>query len=237
MPIALEPSGFYEWHEPLNPVPALGIDSNRLDEVVAYYHEKPFRGLFGHSSFGFDQSDLDFLARTPDAAFLWLWDITLTNIDGIYALSELAYAGINHKRPAIDFSRFPALRKVVNHWNKADIGISDSAITDYSLWHFKPRSKSFEGLNIPLGVETLELNWANPAALDGMPQLNRLRELQIHRCSNLRDLSALRTIAPNLEYLATSTSKQIEPTTGVVDHPSLQRAYINGNVIVDARRG
>ncbi len=67
MPIKLEPSGFYEWHEPLNPADSLGVHTAKLEECIQYYHQKPFRGLFGHPSFGFDQDDLDFLSRTPDA--------------------------------------------------------------------------------------------------------------------------------------------------------------------------
>lgn len=233
MPIALETSGFYEWHAPLNPVPALGIDSTRLDEVIAYYHKKPFRGLFGHKSFGFDQSDLDFLARTLNATYLWLWDVKLDNIDGIYSLTELAYTGIHPKRPGIDFSLLPALRTVVNHWIKADTGISSSTIVDYHLWHYKPRSKSFDGLDIPSGVERLELNWVNPATLAGLPKLENLKRLEIHYCRNLFDLSALPAIAPNLQSLSVSYSKRVEPSAGLLDHPSLQSAYINGKVIFD----
>ena len=124
MPIALEPSGFYEWYAPLNPVPALGIDSARLDEVVEYYFDKPFFGLFGHKSFGFDQTDSNFLSRVSNAKYLWLWDIALDNIDGLCELKDLAYVGINPKRPGIDFLKFPALRTVVNNWIKADSGIS-----------------------------------------------------------------------------------------------------------------
>jgi hypothetical protein len=233
MPIALETSGFYECYSPLNPAPSLGVDSTRLDEVIAYYHEKPFRGLFGHKSFGFDQSNLDFLARTSNATYLWLWDVTLDNIDGIYSLTQLAYTGIHPKRPGIDFSRLPALRTVVNHWIKADTGISSSAIVEYNLWHYKPRSKSFDGLEIPSGVGKLELNWVNPATLAGLPKLENLKRLEIHYCRNLCDLSTLPDIAPNLQSISVFSSKRVEPTAGLLDHPSLQSAYINGKVILD----
>lgn len=57
--IELRSSGFYEWHEPLNPVPALGVETARLGEVLVYYHEKSFRGLFGSPSFGFQQTNLE----------------------------------------------------------------------------------------------------------------------------------------------------------------------------------
>lgn len=237
MPIARQTSGFFEWHEPLNPVPALGVETARLDECIACYHKNSFRGLFGHKSFGFDQDNLDFLTHTPNAVFVWFWDVALRDITGLYALSELSYVGIHPQRSGIDFSRFPALRTAINHWNKADTGLSESAITDYHLWHYKPRSKSYDGLPIPAGVERLELFWANPASLRGLPRLENLKTLQIHRCRNLRDLSDLPSIAPNLQALTTTTSKQIDATSGVTDHPTLQSAYINGEVVVDTRRG
>lgn len=236
MPIALEDSGFYEWHEPINPVPALGIDSARIDETIACYHERPFRGLFGHKGFGFDQKNLDFLPEVSNAIYLWLWDIALDNIDGVYSLCELTHMGIHPKRPGIDFSRLPALRNVVNYWTKADTGISEATAIDYTLWRFKPRSKSFEGVEIPAGVKRLEFNWANPISLDGLPTLKNVKRLEIHYSRNLVDLSALPSIAPNLESLSIHSSKRVEPKQGVLDHPTLRSAFINDEVIIDGRR-
>ena len=230
MAIELKASGFYEWGD--KPKAMLGIDSARLDECIAYYHSQGFHGLFGHQSFGFEQDNLDFLLRAANATKLWFWDVALRNIDGVYALAELESVGIHPKRPGIDFSRFPVLRTAINYWSKADHGISASSITEYYLWHFKPRSKSFKGLEIPLGVKQLEFNWANPATLEGLPVLKKLKELQFHRCRNLTDLSELPRIAPNLRRLLTTTSSRIDPTAGVVDHPKLKEALIDGKFVV-----
>src|SRR5690606_25453369 len=100
---------------------------------------------------------------------LWFWDVALTNIDALYGLRELQYVGIHPQRPGIDFSRFPALRKVIHHWLPADRGLEHAPITTYHLWHYKPRSKVFNGLEIPLGVKCLHLYWANPSSLAGLP--------------------------------------------------------------------
>ena len=232
MSIELEASGFYEWHEPLNPVPSLGIQTARLDDCIAHYHAQGFRGLFGHPEFGFRQDNLDFLSRTANATFLWFWDVSLRNVDGVYGLTGLEYVGINPKRPGIDFSRFPALRTAINHWIKADTGIRESTITKYHIWHFKPRTKSFAELEIPHGVTELHLYWANPATLDGLPMMKKLKKLQIHRCRNLRDLSALPRIAPNLHALLATTSSKIDATAGVLDHPKLKTALIDGRFVV-----
>ncbi len=232
MSIELSDSGFYEWHDYVKRVPGLGVNSDRLDECVAYYHEQGFGGLFGNPTFGFKQDNLDFLARTKNAKWLWFWDIALRSIDGLYELTGLQNVGIHPKRPGIDFLRLPALRSAVNHWMKTDTGISASTITEYDLWHFKPTSKSFAGLEIPSGVKKLELYWANPASLDGLPVLKKLKVLQFHRCRNLQDLSALPRIAPNLQELLTTTSSKIDATAGVLDHPKLKTALIDGKFVV-----
>lgn len=232
MSIQRESSGFYEWHDHVKGVPGLGIETARVDECVAYYHAHGFRGLFGHEGFGFQQDNLDFLARTTNAKWLWFWDVSLKNIDPIYELSDLALIGIHPKRPGIDFSRFPALKTLINHWLKADKGISESTTTEYHLWHFKPSSKSFDGLEIPTGVNELHLYWANPASLDRLPVMKTLTSLEIHRCRNLQDLSALPRIAPNLQKLLTTTSSRIDATAGVLDHPKLKTALMDGKWVV-----
>jgi hypothetical protein len=232
MSIQLAKSEFREWNDHVDGIPSLGVETARLDECVAYYYERGFRGLFGHPSFGFDQDNLDFLAHTSNAKWLWFWDVSLRNVDAVYELSELEYIGINPKRPGIEFSRFPALRTAINHWIKADTGITESTITTYHLWHFKPTSKSFEGLEIPSGVTHLELYWANPASLAGLPVMRKLKTLEIHRCRNLEDLSLLPRVAPNLQKLLATTSSRIDATAGVVGHPKLKTALIDGKFVV-----
>ena len=230
MSISLMPSGFYEWGAP--PKGTLGVHTERLEECLAYFHERGFHGLFGHESFGFKQDNLDFLSQATNAKSLWFWDIALRDIDGVYELTELDHVGIHPKRPGIDFSRFPVLKTAINHWHKADTGISASTITEYYLWHYKPKSKSFEGLEIPQNTKRLELTWANVTSLEGLPVLKKLKELQLHRCRNLTDLSALPRIAPNLTKLLTTTSSKLDVTAGVIDHPKLKMALIDGKYAV-----
>jgi len=230
MSIELKESGFYEWGEP--PKGSLGVDTERIEECIEYYHKRGFRGLFGHQRFGFQQDHLDFLAETRNAQFLWFWDISLKQINAIYELTDLKRMGIHPKRPGIDFSCFSNLRSVVNHWTKKDSGIEASKITKYNLWRYKPTSKSFEGLEIPKGVKELELLWANPATLAGLPVMKKLKVLQIHRCRNLHDLSVLPEIAPNLQRLLTTTSSRIDVTAGILDHPKLEEALIDGTFVV-----
>lgn len=232
MSIELRESGFREWHDHIEGVPAVGVESDRIDECLTHYQRHGFQGLFGCPWFGFKQDNLDFLAGATNAKWLWFWDISLRNVDSIYDLTDLEYLGINPKGPGIDFSRLQKLRTVVNDWIKADRGIWASTITEYHLWHYKPKTKSFEGLEVPAVVQRLELNWANPATLAGLPILNELKVLEIHRCRNLQDLSDLPRIAPNLRELVATTSSKIQATAGVLDHPCLKQVWIDYKSVV-----
>lgn len=232
MSIEKNADGFYEWRDYDAKSPGLGVESGRVSDCLDYYDRHGFGGLFGSEFFGFKQDDLNFLRGASETTWLWFWDIKLKDIDALYDLQKLEHFGINPKRPGIDFSRFPVLRMVVNHWVKQDTGIADSTIRKYNLWHYKPRSKSFKGLEIPKNVERLELYWANPAALSGLPVMKKLKYLEIHRCRNLVDLSELPRIAPNLTELLTTNSSRLDVSSGVVEHPKLKSALIDGRHVV-----
>ncbi|MEZ5499818.1 MAG: hypothetical protein R3E77_10370 [Steroidobacteraceae bacterium] len=208
------------------------MESRRLAVCMAHYKSKRFGGLFGTPDFGFEERNLDFLYDAKNANWLWFWDVALESIDALYELKVVREIGINPKRPGIDFSRLPSLRAVTNHWIRADRGIGGSRITRYRLLHFNPRAKQFGQAEMPSRVEQLEMIWANPASLQGLPILPCLRELQLHRCPNLRDLSSLPMIAPALETLIITSAPRVNAEHGVRDHPNLSRAQVNGIAII-----
>jgi len=210
---------------------SIGIESERLDECIAHYHDGGFGGFFGSPSFGFRGPNLDFLKRCPSARRVWFWDCSFESVEGLYALTDLAYCGVMEKRPGIDYSRFNSLHTLVCHWNKKDSGFSQSSIKQLYLWHFNPRSKVFDGIAIPQGVERLELTWLSPFTLDGLPVMNRLSEFQIHRGRNLSDISSLATIAPNLKKLIVTTCGGLKAYEELSNHPTLELAIINGHRI------
>jgi hypothetical protein len=208
---------------------SIGIESARLDACVAEIAARAIRGVFGHPSFGFTQTDLNFLADVPEVVQVWFWDVSLDSIDGLYALRGLRYLGIHPKRPPIDFSRFPALERVVWHHEPRDRGLgAATSIRHLDLWHFKPRAKHFSGLELPPDLESLTLNWANPATLAGVGELPRLRELEIHRCRNLATLDDLPRIAPNLEKLVVTTCGRLSDHRAVAALPFLRVARQDG---------
>jgi hypothetical protein len=227
MPIQRE-NNYLVTHD-LGVTSSIGIESDQLAACVT--RAKSFEGVFGSSCFDFWEDNLDFLKRLAHLRQIWFWECEFSSIDGIYALHNLEYCGVMEKRPGIDYSRFSRLHTVVSHWNTKDSGFEDSTIRELCYWHYKPRSKSFEGVSFPKGIEKLELNWANPSSLEGLAPMPKLIELGIHRSRNMEDLSLLPIIAPKLKKLIVTTSKKVTNYEGIVDHPCIELAIVDGNKI------
>jgi peptidyl-dipeptidase Dcp len=131
----------------------------------------------------------------------------------------------------------PAKGVPVYHPDMRVFEVEDGKGKHVALWYFKPRSKHFEGLELPPDVESLEINWANPSTLAGLRELPRLRHLEIHRCRNLTSLGELPRIAPNLERLVITTSGRLTDHAALAALPRLRLARHDGRELVVARAG
>jgi hypothetical protein len=223
---------YYVWSD-LQKRLLCGIDSTCLDACVEEANRRKAYGVFGSPTFGFREDNLDFLAKLSRIGSIWFWDVDLQDISGLYELSELRSFGVHTKRPAVDFSRLMKLDSVVWFYNAKDSGVSTlRKVSTMSVRHFKPSHKSFKSLELPPGVEELELAFANPLSLSGLPVLPKLKYLQIHRCRNLETIETLPQIAPNLERLLVATSGRVSVAADVLKQlPKLQRAYVNGKLL------
>ena len=77
---------------------------------------------------------------------------------------------------------------MVWEYNRRDRGIAElTRLMRLYVWHYNPKSGSFAGIPVAPTIEELELNWANPSSLSGLPVLPRLRRLGIARCRNGAD--------------------------------------------------
>ncbi|MHC4744630.1 MAG: hypothetical protein ACYS8Z_22175, partial [Planctomycetota bacterium] len=180
----------------------VGIESDNLAACVEEARERKAVGVFGNPYFGFKQDNLDFLADLPDLKSVCFYDIKLNNVEGVYELKQLESFSINPKRPGVDFARLPTLTELIWHYNKKDSGIETlEHLRLFHIWHCNPKSKSFDGIVVPPSVADMEINWANPKSLTGLPVMPNLKRLCIQRCRNLETLAVLPRIAPNLEHL------------------------------------
>ena len=224
-------NGFYQTHD-LTHVSCLGIDSSRLLECVEEIKRKKIKGVFGMPSFGFKGENLDFLEDMPWVEAIWFCDVSLKNIEGIYALNELRYFGCQPKRPAINFGHFKKLKSAIIEPKAKDTGLSTlNSLELLHIWHYKPKNKDFFSLEIPESVTELQINWANPNSLDSLPALTNLRKLEVHRCRNLEQLGELSAKYPSLEHFVVDACGKVsksEAERTIKSFKNIKHAYIQG---------
>lgn len=213
---------------------SIGIETSNLASCIEEAKNKNSTSVFGCPSFGFKQSNMDFLSELPRIESIWFWDIYLDNIDGIYNLKHLKSIGIHPKRPGIDFSQLKELERLTWEHNKKDTGIEHlKKVKLFHAWHFNPKSKSYKGLPVPESVQELQIIWSNPDSLEGICVLPDLKDFEIHRSRNLGSIDELPEIAPKLEKLVITTCKKLLEVEHVIAKlPNLHFASINGSILV-----
>ncbi|MFC6439259.1 hypothetical protein [Bowmanella sp. JS7-9] len=198
---------------------SLGIETNQIESCIKEIQDRGILGAFGCPVFGFKQQNLDFLSEIPSIKQVWFWEIALKDIGGLYSLKDLSYFGIHEKRPPIDFSKFPNLRKAVWHPIHKDSGLGElDSLRGLDVWRFKPKDKTYESIELPKNLKQLDLNWCNPTSLNGMPYLPELEELQIHYCRNLESIESVFEFAPNLKKLIVTRCANLKHFDVVSSH-------------------
>ena len=207
-----------------------------LDACVVEASTNGYHGVFGSPVFGFTELTLDSLRALPELKSIWFWDIELENVDAVYELKSLESFGVHPRRPAVDFSRLPALKRIVVELRTNDQGLETlSELEMLHLWHFKPKSKSFHGLLLPPNLVELQINWANPKSLEGIPVLPGIRHLELHRCRNLASIAELPELFPNLEHLVVAACGGLDPAQAsdlCSRLPYLKHVFVQGVKVV-----
>ncbi len=208
--------------------PSLGIESGNIEGCVAEVNRLGIKSIFACSAYGFREDNLDFLVQMPQLTQIWFWEVSLKHVAGIYALTDLRFFNLHNRTMGIDFSRLSRLKHVIWHHNAKDTNLDQlPEIEQLDLWRFNPKVKTFEDCTIPDRLKRLEINWANPATLDGLPVLPKCQELQLHYCRNLRTLEGIERIAPNLQRLVITASNKCKETSAVSRLTKLNHVFIN----------
>jgi hypothetical protein len=88
-------------------------------------------------------------------------------------------------------------------------------------------------------LEELELNWANPPSLEGLPFMPHLRRLEIARCRNLASLATLPELAPHLEHLHIQACGRVTSAMGeeiLARLPMLRQAFVQDRWLIGPER-
>jgi hypothetical protein len=234
MPIARE--GKFLVTETMEHTPHLGIESSILNDCVLEAKTKGYKGVFGSPNFGFKEPTLDSLLSLTELESIWFWDIKLESVDAVYELKSLLSFGVHPSRPALNFSRIPTLKRLVVEPRPKDSGIETlAALEMLHIWHYAPKTKTFENMALPPNLQELQLNWANPQSLDGLTISPTLKRLEIHRCRNLENISSLPTLFPNLEHLVITTCGKLDRNLSNnigTELPKLKHAFIQDTKVV-----
>ena len=138
---------------------SIGIESARLEACIAEAKRRRVEKVFGAPCFGFHGDDLDFLDSLPDVRTVWLWDVRLRSIEGLYSLTRLRMLGLPAERPGIDFTQLPTLEELTWNYQAHDRGLDSlERLTSLHMWHFNSRHRSYEGLRLPESIEYLDPN-------------------------------------------------------------------------------
>jgi len=236
--MAIKRDGRFLLWQDMPHTPGLGLESSQLAECIEEIRKVPFKGVFGHPSFGFHDVTLDALQAVPQTEAVWFWDVELRNIDALYSLTRLVYFGVHPKRPGIDFSRLPGLKRMVWFHKSSDSGVrSLHALESLHSWRYRDKSKTLTGLELPEDLRELEIYWTNVETLEGLPRLPRLRRLEVHRSRNLRSLGNLGFVCPQLEHLVIDTCGKVEDGEGARvarELAHLKHAYVKDRLVVKA---
>lgn len=213
---------------------SIGIESERLVECMAEATRRKAWGVFGNATYGFKHDNLDFLNDLPHLGKVWFWDVKLSSIEGIYAASSLRHFGVHRNRPPVDFTRLKRLQNVTWFPVRGDQGIAQLPELDcLHVWHYNPRLRNLEDLEIPTSIRELRLTWSNTTTLEGLPLLPSLRRLVVARCRSLESIAALASATPQLEHLVVTTCPRVKDGVEVVKRlPQLHHAFVRDVLMV-----
>ncbi|WP_378172410.1 hypothetical protein [Aquimarina sp. SS2-1] len=222
---------------------SLGIESSNMENCISEYNKQfklfkkgnPYTSIFGHKTFGFKESNLDFLEHFKRVENIWFWDVNLSDIQGLYYLKNLKSIGLTGKRPSIDFSQFTSLKEITIDWETKDYNLEQCEnVENFYLWHHKPKERNFNSFKFPINCNNnASLNWTNVEDLTTLNGLKGLKKIEIHRSRNLKSLKGLEKYSETLEQIIITTSGKLEEYEFIKEFPKLKKAYINKKIIVE----
>ncbi len=235
MAISPRPDGHLWWSADSFHQAALGLQSKRLGECIEVVRAQGLRGVFGRFP-EFTGRDVDFLEGLPDLEEVQLYDINLADLEGLYQLPRLRFLRISGKRPPIDFGRLPTLTRLIVEHRPKDRGFDAlDSLTLIHSWRYKPAQGAAFDLDLPASLGTLTIVWSPVETISSLGPLSNLRDLELARCRNLRDLGDLGANFPRLERLVVEACGRltlVEAERAVAGHPALARVVAANKLIV-----
>jgi hypothetical protein len=238
MPIYRDDRNFLSYHDAWGG-PAIGLESERLQQCLDEGHSRGFNGVFGRHP-EFQETDLSCLLKRPDLTSVAFWDIKVGDISAIYQLPKLTHFRISGRRPPINFERLPSIQHLVLEHHKKDTAVSRlTNLKSMNLWRFKADAKEMFKFVFPKGIEELGIFWSSVKSFEGFGIFPNVKKLEIARCRDLERLGDLKTTFPKLEHLVVDACGKLtadEAKRSLAGHQTVKHAFAGRQLIVHSER-
>lgn len=177
----------------------LVVESDRLNECIAYCNARQIDGLSISPVTGYGFRDLQFLRECQHVVALH-FTASLDDMCGLYDLPRLTYLSTLFQHH-IDFARLQSLSDLTTEWNrKIDSGLTAlSMLRRLVLRKYKPKLLDLSDLCQLQGVQELRIIQSSVRSIEGIGNLRRLNKLELSYCPNLENIHLLREISDTLE--------------------------------------
>lgn len=205
------------------------IDSNRIDECIAFIRKNDLTYIGINSFIGFKSLSLDFLLDLAD----FVEGISIPedhfDISVLNNLHKLVFLGFADDRKSdIDLSNFPHLSKLACEYTSRLHSLEAcEELRDLSLTNFKPEKANLSQLPVLTSLQSLSLFVTNIDSLTGIEKFRHLESCSIYKASKLENITALSNVRLTLKSLELENCKKIKSYDALNELVELERLIIS----------
>jgi len=205
------------------------VESERLEQSVAYCNKKQIRWLHISPYHGYELDDLEFLPKCRTVTGIHLQG-GVSNFDGLYRLQNLESLSVVFPHHLM-LSEFPKLTDLATDWNPS---IDESLFKVKSLsrlWirKYKPVNEDLERIKALKGLEELTIIESSIRSLEGIQALSQLKTLGLAYCRKLVTIESLLELKGNLRELEIDHCKGIKDLSVIGALTQLRKAILADN--------
>lgn len=185
------------------------INSDSIEKCMQVYKENSLDGVAITTAHDYKLQNVDFLKNYPEIKHVSISE-KISDISGIYALSNLESAIISGKNRKIDFSYFPFFTTLIVDWSPFFSNMQNcKKLESLSLYYYNPKSKDYSNISDVSWVKKLKIANSSMPDLQEFSKFNQLEELEFHYCVKLETLCCLENSKDTLTSLIFDKCKSI----------------------------
>jgi protein phosphatase 1 regulatory subunit 7 len=199
----------------------LWLDSDRIEESMAYCKSHGLDGLGISPYKGFRLHDLSFLQNYETIKAIKIDSAKRIDISALQYLRRLQYVLLNENTQPFDFSIFPELEEIIVEWHPKMVitGCSNNLHRLY-LRKYHPRSHDLTELSDLVHLTRLEIVQSPIISLKGVGELDKLERLEFYYLTKLERIDEIEKLSKSLKYLYFDVCRKIKNH----DHAQVMRS-------------